>query len=204
MIKFGVITVDYEKHVPRDGAYAGLLSVLNQSYQNFHMFICHDGNKQIPYEKEFDLSSHYEKIKFLQTKMRINNWGHSSRDLAMRYAYDNSDCNYFIQFNIDNLFEPFAFQKIAEKIEKTKSELVIFTIRHHKLQGRGINHAIRFNGLPPVKYNIDCMQLVAHKDIWKKYKYWYDKSEQSDGFIYEKICKENNWVHIPEILGDNR
>jgi hypothetical protein len=45
---------------------------------------------------------------------------------------------------------------------------------------------------------------VAHKNIWNEYDFWYDKHEQSDGEIYQKICSENSFVHVSDILGDNR
>ena len=204
MNKFGIIAVDYENHVPRQRAYDGLISIQNQTYDNYEIFLCHDGRKKVIYENEFDLRFLKQKMHFLETSKRMNDWGHSSRDLAMRYAFENSDCDYYIQFNIDNLFEPFAFDYINKKIDETMSKVVIFTIRHHKLSGKGIKGAARFSGLPPHQYNIDAMQLVAHKDIWKNYNFWYNKHEQSDGLIYQKICKENRWVHITDILGDNR
>jgi hypothetical protein len=211
MAKFAIIVVDYENHVPRNRACDGILSILNQTYQEYEIFLCHDGPKKNSYiqefksyQDEFDFGKFKNKFHFFETTKRMNNWGHSSRDLCMRYAYENSDCDYYIQFNIDNLLERNALELLNNKINETQSKIVIFSIRHHRLIGRGISHAVPFSGLPPHKFNIDCMQLVAHKNIWNEYDFWYDKHEQSDGEIYQKICLENSFVHVADILGDNR
>ena len=51
-VKFGIIAVDYEGHVPRDGMVNGLKSLSAQTYRCFDVFICHDGEKSTPYSDE--------------------------------------------------------------------------------------------------------------------------------------------------------
>ena len=199
MAKFAIIAVDYENHVPRQGMVDGIKSLSNQTYKDFEVIICHDGPKEIPYEEEIDFNSLGLSPHIINTKKRNNDWGHSSRDMAMKYAYKNlPDCDYYIQFNIDNLFEPEAFEVINNRIVETESPIVIFSVRHYKAAG-----GAPFTGLPPKACHIDAMQLVAHKDAWKKTGFWYRTEGISDGYIYEKMCEENNWVHIPQVLGDN-
>ena len=202
-IKFGVIAVDYERHVPRNGAKEGLLSLLKQTHGNYQVFLCHDGPKETPYEKEFDLKPFGDRITTLQTDRRRADWGHSSRDLAMRHAHRHSDCDYYIQFNVDNLFLPFAFEAINHEINESNSGVVIFSVEHNKLK-KGVGHPKKFSGVPPYKFNIDCMQLVAHREIWNRYGFWYDRHEQSDGAIYQRMCAENDWTNIDDVLGVNR
>ena len=45
------------------------------------------------------------------------------------------------------------------------------------------------------------MQLVASRKVWEEVGYWYSKEEDSDGIIYEEMCKnrkynilENNYI----------
>ena len=197
--KFGIIAVDYENHVPRGGMIEGLKTIINQTYQNFEIVICHDGPKSYPYDQEAGFYELNIKPHIINTPEWKGEWGHYSRDYAMRYAYENMpDCDYYIQFNIDNQFEPHAFETIKNKIEETKSDIIIFTVRHYKAFGGN-----PFRGIPPVLCNIDVMQLVAHKDLWAKYDFWYRYEGTSDGFIYQRMCEENIWVNIEECLGDN-
>lgn len=192
--KFSIIAVDYEFHVPRDGMKKGLDSLKNQTFKDFELIIIHDGNKTIPYHEEYDFIGFKNPVKILNTPFRFNDWGHSSRDLGMRNAIGD----YFIQFNIDNFFYPTAFEKISQKIDETFSSVVIFTVRHFKLLGGG-----ELSGLPPRQYYIDAMQLVAHRNVWDNIGYWYNRTETSDGIIYQNLCEIYEYTHIPECLGEN-
>jgi len=191
--KFSVIAVDYEFHVPREGMKKGIESLANQTFKDFELIICHDGPKEVPYEEEIDFKELGLSPIIINTPQHMGNWGHSSRDMAMRQARGE----FFIHFNIDNIFYPEAFEKINDSLERTNLDVAIFTIIHHKEGGRV------FSGLPPAMAYIDCMQLVAHRDIWQKINYWYDLSYASDGFIYPHIASEYPYVHIIECLGEN-
>lgn len=209
--KFSVIAVDYEFHVPRPGMQAGLQSLANQTFKDFELIICHDGIKHIDYHEEFDFNAAGIDPIIINTPERMNNWGHSGRDMAMRQASGE----YFIQFNIDNIFYPEAFEKIKNKFDQTDRKIIIFQIMHwkwlHHLKSRNgltpVNKSNRaealFRGIPPVFCNIDCMQLVAHRDIWEEMNYWYDTDINSDGIIYEEMCKRYAWEELDECLGEN-
>jgi hypothetical protein len=185
--------------VPREGMVKGIESLANQTYKDFDLIICHDGPKKIPYEDEINFAELGLSPHLINTEVRMNDWGHSSRDLAMRYAYENlPECDYYIQFNIDNYFESNAFETINTFIKNFPVGIVIFSVRHWKAVGGST-----FSGIPPILYNIDAMQLVAHKDIWESSGFWSDKSETSDGVIYENLCKQNKFYIINECLGDN-
>jgi hypothetical protein len=194
MPKFSVISVDYEHHVPRDGVFRGLQSISQQTYKDFELIICHDGPKQLPYDQEFDLEALGLQPIIMNTPERMADWGHSSRDFAMRRATGD----YFVQFNIDNLFYPDAFAKLANKIDSVDQEIVIFTVRHWKAAG-----GQPFPGVPPVHCGIDCMQLVASRRIWEEIGYWYRKDPTSDGLIYQAMCDKYPWVQLSDILGEN-
>ena len=196
--KFSVIAVDYDQHVPRDGMRAGLQSLADQTFKDFELVIVHDGPKSTPYEDEVDFKALGLSPVILNTPERMNNWGHSGRDLGMRHATGD----YFVQFNIDNRFFPGAFKFISDGIDETTTgeEIFIFTIRHFKHTG-----GRPFYGVPPVHCAIDAMQLVAHRDIWEDMDYWYKTEPTSDGMIYEEMCHRFPYKHLgyDSILGDN-
>lgn len=195
MPKFSIIAVDYEHHVPRPGMKQGLHSLATQTFKDFELIIVHDGKKNIPYEEEFDFSVLQNPPIFLNTPERMNNWGHSGRDLGMR----NATGEYFLHFNIDNLLYANCLEKISNKIDESQLQIIIYSIIHYKAAGADF----KFTGLPPVHCMIDAMQLVAHRDIWKEMNYWYNTETTSDGIIYEEMCKRYPYVHIDEVLAEN-
>ena len=206
MKKFCIIAVDYENHVPRDennqyktSIFKGLTSLSNQTFKNFNVVICHDGPKSKTYEEEgINLEAYGFDYSVINTPERMSDWGHSSRDFAMRYAYENELGEYFIQFNIDNEFFPNAFEIINNYINDFQSQVFTFQVHHWKAAGGGI-----FPADNPVVCGIDCMQLVAHRNIWKEINFWYDRSGCSDGEIYKNICNTYHWVPIHSCLGHN-
>ena len=194
MPRFSIIAVDYEGHVPRYGMYQGLKSLAEQTFKDFELIICHDGPRENQEEYGRVLQELGLSAKIINTPKRMNDWGHSSRDYAMRRA----DGEYFIQFNIDNLFYPDALEKINKKLDEVNEQIVIFQVRHHKAAGGAV-----FTGIPPKHCFIDAMQLVAHRKIWENIGYWYNKEGTSDGLIYEDMCNRYPWAELPECLGDN-
>lgn len=193
--KFSIIAVDYDGHVPREGMDRGLRSLANQTFKDFELIIVHDGPKQKPYKDETDLSIFPSPPLLLEHTERVNDWGHTGRDSGMRQAKGD----YILHFNIDNILYPDCLKIISDKIDETASPIVIFTIKHYKINGG----TQPFSGLPPVWCNIDALQLVAKREIWEEMNYWYDRHETSDGRIYEQMCKRYPYVHIGEVLAEN-
>jgi len=224
MKKLCVIAVDYEHHVPRNeknqyrtSIFKGLESLASQKFKDFDLIICHDGPKEKTYEEEgIDFKKMGLDPIILNTPERMNDWGHSSRDYAMKYAYENNIGEYYIQFNIDNTFEPWAFDVIAKEIDKTKNKIVLFAVRHHKIfRGLpfipdptvplsniniGIDYIIKYN---PKAKAVDAMQFVAHKDVWENNGFWWNKDFCADGIMYNSMCMKNMYSVITQCLGDN-
>jgi hypothetical protein len=203
MKKFCIIAVDYEHHVPRGeqkpSIQTGLQTLADQTFKDFNIIICHDGRKDRTYEEEgIDFKKLGIEPIIANTHPRMNDWGHSSRDLAMKLAYEKNLGEYFIQFNIDNFFNNDALEILNNTINSSDKKVFIFPVFHHKYKG-----GVVLSGIPPVLYNIDAMQLVAHRDIWKANNFWYNKRDISDGILYEDICKKNEYEHIPITLGEN-
>lgn len=194
MPRFSIIATDYEHHVPRQQAERGLNSLASQTFDDYELIIIHDGPKDIPYDKEFDLSV-FNNVRTLNTPFRMNNLGNSSRELGVREARGD----FILHFNIDNFLYPECLETISNKIDSTGSEVVIFGIKHFKWDGgRSI-----FSGLPPIACNIDNLQLVASRQVWQLVGANYNNGYISDSIIYEKMCKVYPWVHINKILAEN-
>lgn len=216
MTRFCVISRDYEHHVPREhnpdditstSIRRGLASLGNQTFQDFNVVICHDGPKQKTYEQEgIDFEELGIQPYQLFTPKHQGLWGHPSADYAMRFAYEHNLGDYYIQHNIDNEFFPEAFEKIDKALNKIKEDILIFQIYHWKIYPLTQDIDAMENpwiGIPPVRQYIDSMQLVAHKDIWKSVGFWHSNEEESDGIIYEDMCKRFPYRYLPLTLGHN-
>lgn len=211
MKKFCILARDYEFHVPRDhdendpkssSIFRGLKSLANQTYKDFDLIICHDGPKEKTYEEEgIDFKELGLDPIIMNTPNRVQDYGHSSGDLAMQYAYQNNLGEYYIQFNIDNEFFPNALEILNNEIERHTEKLFVFAINHWKIPGR---EGLRFIGVPVIVGNVDAMQVVGHRDIWKEINFWHSKHPQlADGIIYEDMFKRFDWAELPYCLGNN-
>jgi len=232
MKKFCIIAVDYEHHVPRTpldkltkdediatgslmeslsvtSIHKGLKSFSEQSYKDFNLVICHDGPKEKTYKEE---GIDFKKLNldpiFINTPERMNDWGHSSRDFALKYAYENQLGEYFIIINIDNVLYSNALEEISKSVSDNKDcSLFVYNIIQSKARDGYTNKEFWFPNLlrgVPVRFGgIDAMQLVAHRNFWKSINFWYDNSQMSDGIIYQTHVANKNYKEIFKVLGIN-
>lgn len=200
MPKFTIIATDAENHVPRDRMKQGIRSILGQTFDDYELLIIHDG----PRSKEFELdlpgnarlieTDKFYGIYGLEEFYAGFGWGHHSRDLGIKEAKGD----YILHFNIDNILYPHALQTISDKIDKTSADVVIYACTHEKFK---VNY---FSGIPPVMGKIDLLQCVASKRAWESIGGWHRYDHSADGFLFEEIISKYGYVHIPEVLGENR
>ena len=200
MPKFSIIATDAENHVPREKMKQGIKSILDQTYEDQELLIIHDGPR---YNKfELDLP---ENARLLETEKFYGiygldefyagfGWGHHSRDMGIKVA----EGEYILHFNIDNILYPHALQTISDKIDKTKADVVIYACTHEKFDIK------YFSGIPPVMGKVDLLQCVASKKAWESIGGWHRYDHSADGFLFEEIISRYGYVHIPEVLGENR
>ena len=200
MPKFTVIATDAENHVPRNKMKQGVQSILNQTFNDYELLIIHDGPRSNKFELDLP-----DNAKLLETEQFYGiygleefyagyGWGHHSRDLGLKMAKGE----YIIHFNIDNILYPQALQTISDKIDKTKAEIVVFACKHEKFD---IQY---FSGIPPVMGKVDLLQCVASKKAWDSIGGWYRYDHSSDGYLFQEMIDRYGYVHIPEVLGENR
>lgn len=203
MPKFTIIATDAENHVPRNKMKQGIDSLVKQTFKDFELLIIHDGPRQGSYSNE--LGDVPENTGFIETDKHYGiygleefyagfGWGHHSRELGIK----NASGDYIIHFNIDNILYPHALEKISETIDKTKSDIIVFACTHEKF---GVKY---FSGVPPVMGKIDLLQCVASKKAWESIGGWYRYDHSADGYLIQEMVERYGYVHIPEVLGENR
>jgi len=202
MTRFSIIATDYEPYVPRDRMLEGLNSLAAQTFKDFELIIVHDGPKSTSQEEYDDAGMDF---KYLETDKHYGiygkeefyagyGWGHHSRDLGIRAATGD----YIINFNIDNILYPQALEKIDEQLQKSRSDILVFACTHEKFK---INY---FSGIPPVMGKVDMLQCVISKKAWDSIGGWYRYDHSADGFLMQELVEKYGYVHINEVLGDNR
>lgn len=200
MPKFTIIATDAENHVPRDRMKQGVRSILDQTYEDYELLIIHDGPRSNPFELDLP-----DNARLLETEQFYGiygldefyagyGWGHHSRDLGIKEAKGE----YILHFNIDNILYPHALQNISDTINKTKADVVVYACTHEKFDIK------YFSGVPPVMGKIDLLQCVASKKAWDSIGGWHRYDHSADGFLFEEIIARYGYVHIPEVLGENR
>jgi hypothetical protein len=172
-------------------------SLSSQTFKDFECLIYHDG----PLLTE--VSCPYE---IRPTPTRANCWGHNLRALGLTQARGG----YILHTNVDNVYDPNAFQAIFEKLRRTPVDILITQAVMMGLNRgpgriwydspRDYGKCAILTGNPPVYGNVDLMQAVISKRIWDRYG-WFSLVEQADGLIVSQICKENGYACSDIVIG---
>jgi hypothetical protein len=99
-------------------------------------------------------------------------------------------------------FEPF-FEKQILIFGILMRGLVATTKGYQRFPEMAHDNALIFGGIPVKFGQIDAMQFVMRKDLWLEVGGWYDRREESDGYMFEKLAKRFVVTAVPEILGEH-
>ncbi|MBF0334433.1 MAG: glycosyltransferase [Alphaproteobacteria bacterium] len=227
---FSVVVVDYDGSVPRDRALRGLASVAAQRCRDFEVILLHDGPRRNgSYERELE-GLDFPMLRIVESGQRIGDWGHSLRDRGIGLAagdwiiHFNADNILYPEalatlaaetdkssgFSVEVHHEDDGTRR---RMAVSDPRIMVFPVL---MRGMAIvaGHLIRFpefdeafsivlSGLPPLHNRVDCMQVVAHRDLWREVGGWYDKSEDSDWKIYEHLFDLAYPRYVPRILGEH-
>lgn len=210
---FSIIVVDYQGVNSHETLLRGLGSLRAQTFRDFEILCYHDGPLLYP-DRQFP-----EPV--ICTEKRFNDWGHSLRDAGIRRASGE----YILHFNADNLLYPTALEELAREIGRPPrlvdsasgqpldpDDIIIFPVKMWNLMKvRNLTVQLKgppgfyliLNGVPPQVQNIDCMQLVMKRALWLAEGGWYDRREQSDGYLYQRFAEKYGYRHVGPVLGEH-
>ena len=209
---FSIIVVHYQGTIPHEIFLRGIRSLQAQTFDDYQILCYHDGPMVDP-SVTFPIS-------VTPTETRFNDWGHSLRDRGIRAASGD----YIIHFNADNFLYPYALEELHRAINRPSyvfdnarramdtNDILIFPIKMMGMitfRGRSARIAelkdqyTIMTAHPPVFRNIDCMQLVMKRQLWLNEGGWYDKSQFSDGLMYEKFAAKYGYRAISAVLGEH-
>ena len=215
MPRFSIIVVHYQGTVPHELFCRAIASIHAQTFTDYEILAYHDGpllDATLPMP-----------VELRPTPQRFNDFGHSLRDLGIRAATGE----YIIHLNADGVLYPDALQTIDAEIARPPrmrdmqtgepidtNDIIIFPVKMFGLQrvwnrvvGQKKHGDVSFyetlTGNPPIRQNIDCMQLVMKRDLWLAEGGWYDRSKQSDGNMYERFCEKYAYRTCGPVLGEH-
>lgn len=196
--KFSIIIPHYQGTIAHDMLCRGIASIHRQSFQDFEILCYHDGPLLEP-----DLNF---PVKVFPTRKRYKDWGHSLRDIGIHEARGE----YLLFFNPDNVLYP----GLLEQLSRRNTDILVFPIKMMGMQTVGqtpcytdVRDPSTFTVLTgnPVEYGkIDCMQLVMRRERWLEAGGWFDKRENSDGFLYNLFAQQYEVSYLDgEPLGEH-
>ncbi len=221
MPRFTIIAIHYQGVIDEPSAIRSLSSIAAQTCRDYELLVYHDGPLHRPWESDKVIFPPGPQVRYIETAQRYNDWGHSLRDMGIWEASGD----YLLFFNMDNVLYPQALERIGQTIDqkmrgvafngvnRTAPDIVIFPIWLMGCVGCGRKflrlkeHAHEFRlpmmGFPTMHRNIDCMQFVMRRDLWRAEGGWKDKSEESDGMMYEAFAAKYGTRYVGEMLGEH-
>ena len=209
--KFSIVIAHYDGTKTDDELSSILQNIEDQTYKDFEVLLYHDGPESRP---AVDLTKYSYPITYKATDIRYNDWGHSLRDMGIKAARGE----YIINMNSDNTMYPQMLQKLydASLVDEysnfRKNTILIYPILACGKVTNGLsmsrisnlNKKVLLTGFPPLLHFIDAMQLVMKKSAWLLEGGWYDKSEKSDGKMYQTFVPKYTATFLNEVLGEHR
>ncbi len=217
MPKFSIIVPHFDGVVTDAMLLRCFASLAQQSFDDFEVLLFHDGPLSRPLP---DFAPCGRGVRVEATQVRANDWGHSLRHRGIGAARGD----YIVHLNADNLLYPQALATLAAAADapvepapkaemRDNPQVLVFAIlmRGRRFNGRvgfwrdrdGTHTGLIVTGVPPQSGFIDCMQLVARRDLWLHVGGWYDRSEESDGRIYQQMIADHGARYVPAVLGEH-
>jgi len=214
MPRFSIIVIHYQGTIPHGIFCRGIASLRAQTFKDFEILCYHDGPLLDPKVRM--------PIEVICTPTRFNDWGHSLRDLGIHAAAGD----YLLFFNADNILYPDALAELDRESRREPrmnvngpngpvaldpDTILVFPVKMFGMirGGAGQTRIVTddffmiLTGNPPVWGNIDAMQFVMKRSLWLAEGGWHDKSEKSDGHLYEKFAKKYLYRGVGPVLGEH-
>lgn len=212
--RFSICVPHYQPSIPHDTYRRGIASILGQTFQSFEILAYHDG----PMVEEDWRHS----VKPIPTKKRYADWGATLLDKGIKKAKGE----FCVFFNPDNVLYPHALESINRALSAPpmyagdNPDLCIMPIKmmgvmirwlpddkgeykHMHTRSKGAPWYQILTGIPPMLFNIDRLQMVVRTSIMREHGGWWDKSERSDGAIFNKLAERYGYRSVSEVCGEH-
>jgi GT2 family glycosyltransferase len=159
-------------------------SFLCQTLQNFRLLVIHDGTDDRmetlleDYRRRFP-----DRIDFVFTPERHNDYGHSLRELGIGLA----DTPFLLITNDDNYYVPRFLEFMFAAIHQRKLDVVLCNMIHsHENPGRRKQKSYNLFVTKPRKLEMDMGSFIVRTSYAKKVGF-RDKTHDGDGTFFEDV-----------------
>jgi len=189
---FSIVVVAYQRYAQIPCL---IHSLLSQTFDDFEVIVLHDG----PDEKHLSTMSPFltdSRIKYGQTQLRYNDYGHSLRNLGIQQAKGD----FIINTNDDNYYVPIWLDELQNVITKNPDCNFVYydmILSHHNI----LNHNRKDYGLliPKIEHSmIDVGQYAVKRDVIKNHK--FKSNPDSDGDLIVSMKDELNPIYLDKVL----
>ena len=179
---FSIVVVAYKRYTQIPCL---IHSLMAQTFDDFEVIVLHDGedNKHVEVMSPF---LHDGRIRYGQTSVRYNDYGHSLRNIGIELAKGE----FIINTNDDNYYVPIWLEEINRVIqEKPQCNFVYYdmVLSHKNI----LNHNKKDYGLliPQIQHSmIDVGQYAVKKDLIKNHRFT-SKADSDGDLIMEMKAK---------------
>lgn len=128
-MKLHIIVIAYERPVPMRILIDCFISQKTERHQ-WDMIIVHDGPASDEVKKTANLYKHDKRIIFIDTNVRVGNWGHENRRETLQLLEGDPD-DFVLITNDDNYYVPRFMEMMLNEAEKPKTGMVYCDFLHH-------------------------------------------------------------------------
>lgn len=208
-MRFSIIIPWYQESVSDEDFALLLESLTQQECQDFEVLIYHDGELLRPVTDRIQTALYELCYNLTAEGERMNQWGHNNRNRGIKEARGE----YIIHLNCDNVL--YNVLHLVDSIFKQQpAEICIMPIKMNGIEvikapenpeivyirpSNNKEDSYYLKGIPK-RDSIDCMQLVMSRRLWLSYGGWYDLDNAGDSAMYERFCKENDYVRTEAFL----
>jgi glycosyltransferase involved in cell wall biosynthesis len=173
-----------------DTLYCCIYSLLSQTYQNFEIFIHHDGTID-DIELPMKIESISNKIKFIESLPHKKCWGHFHRRPT---AMIEPHTDWVVFTNDDNYYMPVFLEKMLYTAKQNNAGMVYCDVIHNYENYNVSESSLRLNG-----GSLDMGAFMTRMDIIKETE-WDNFEHAADWHYVQKIAAKTNCIKAPGIL----
>lgn len=167
-------------------------SLMLQTHQNWELILIHDGPASDSVKSSIDITD--GRVKFIETKERVGNWGHKNRQWALN-EIELGD--FVVVTNSDNYYTPVFIEYMLKGFKKSHTAVATFCSE--------MTHSYKAWQTIPCKTElgyIDSGGVMVKSDIAKEVGWRDTESHSSDFTYFSDIAAKYSWGNFISVKGN--
>jgi GT2 family glycosyltransferase len=168
-------------------------SLVCQTYENWELLLIHDGPNNNGLKTYI---GNDERIKFIETKERIGNWGHGLRKWALEELENYTDADYVVITNADNYYTPRFVEYLLRGFDQSHTAVATYCSE--------TVHSYKSWQVLPAKLErgfLDCGAVMIKKNIACEVGWADTESHSADWTFFQDIAHKYSWKNFIKVKG---